>query len=101
MIIIVVSFTILAAIITSIIVNNTADSKYLTVSNTSYTASMYLEMGYNNSEITDFEDYIMQRKPQIQNYLTWLTNYTSGDMVIFITNREGQILLTDGHTESD
>lgn len=101
MLIIVVSFTILAAIITSIIANNTADSKYLTVSNTSYTASMYLEMGYNNSEITDFEDYIMQRKPQIQNYLTWLTNYTGGDMVIFITDREGRVLLTDGHTESD
>jgi len=100
MVIIVTSFTILAAIITSIIVNNTEDSKYQIISNTTYNASMYLEMGYNNMEISSFEDYIMQRKPQIQNYLTLLT-YNTNDMVIFITDREGNIMLTDGNTLPD
>jgi Signal transduction histidine kinase len=100
MVIIIISFTILAAIITSIIVKNTEDSKYQIINNTTYTASMYLEMGYNNSEIPSFEDYIIQRKSQIQNYLTLLT-YNTGDMVIFITDREGNIMLTDGHTPPD
>lgn len=100
MVIIIISFTILAAIITSIIASNTEDSKYQTISTTTYTASVYLEMGYNNSDIPLFEDYIMQRRAQIQNYLTLLTDYT-GDMVIFITDREGNILLTDGHTSLD
>ena len=100
MVIIVISFTILAAIITSIIVKNTEDSKYQIINNTTYTVSMYLEMGYTNSEIPAFEDYIIQRKPQLQNYLTLLT-YNTGDMVIFITDPDGNIVLTDGHIPPD
>ena len=100
MLIIVISFTILAAIITSIIAENTEANKYQIITNTTYNASMYLEMGYNNMEISSFEDYIMQLKPQIQNYLTLLT-YNTGDMIIFITDREGNIMLTDGNMPPD
>lgn len=100
MVIIIISFTILAAIITSIIANNTEETKYSIISNTTYTASAYLETSYNNLEIMEFEDYIMKYRTQIQNYLAWLTKYT-GDMVIFITDRDGNILLTDAYTPPD
>lgn len=92
--IILISFTILAAIICSMVTNYTMETKDDIVEHTANTAKMYIEMEFDGSDISDFNQFVYYSSKLAGNYLTMLTNYT-GDLMIFVTDTDGNILLTD------
>ena len=96
MIIIIISFTVLAAIITTIVTNNTEKTKNNIMNNSSAAVKIYLETGYNDSGTAEFRNYVIKNKLDVRNYITAVTNYT-GDTVIFITDKEGRVILTDSY----
>lgn len=94
MLIIVVSFTILAAIISSLISNysnmTTQDILYRTATN----VKKYIETGYSLSGAHDFMEFINNDKTSIIKDISTLALYNT-DFVIFLTDKDGKILLSN------
>ncbi|MDD4773696.1 MAG: HAMP domain-containing sensor histidine kinase [Eubacteriales bacterium] len=94
MLIIVISFTILAAIIGSLISDysnrTTQDTLYRTATN----VKKYIENGYAISDAVDFVDFINSDEQSIMQDISTLAMYNT-DSVIFITDRRGEILISN------
>jgi len=84
----------LAAILAISIRDDSEKQKENIVNNTALAAAKYLETGYKSSGDTVFEYYIVKQNVNIKNYLTMLANYTD-DMIIFVSDINGSILITD------
>lgn len=97
MLIIVISFTILAAIISSMISGysnkSTQDILYRTAGN----VKVYIENVYAASGAVEYTQYINLYKKNIMNYISQLAAFTT-DSVIFLTDKDGNILLLNEPT---
>lgn len=94
MLIIVISFTILGAIISSLIYDysnkTTQDILYRTATN----VKKYIEAGYVISGADEFIDFINLDKKSIMQDISTLALYNT-DSVIFLTDKDGEILLSN------
>lgn len=94
MLIIVISFTILAAIISSLISDysnkTTQDILYRTATN----VKKYIETGYVISGADEFIEFINLDKKSIMQDISTLALYNT-DSVIFLTDKDGKILLSN------
>nr|MBQ4320444.1 HAMP domain-containing histidine kinase [Clostridia bacterium] len=100
MFIILVSFTILAAIICTMVSDYSTESRAEIVRHTANAARLYMNVEYNNSDSETLGTMINVTRPQTESYITMLADY-SGDLMIFITDTEGNILLSDSDTGKD
>jgi len=97
MLIILISFGILAGIISSMVRDSTVQSKEELISHTANAARFYVELEYQNSDLGDFNQFCYYNSQNIRSYITNLAT-TSGDIVLFISDLSGNILLTDAKT---
>ncbi len=97
MLIIVVSFTILAAIVGSLLVNFSTDSKRATVSNAASTVRFYLEKEYPGSSADTFASVVMRDNTSVRRSLSIISRY-SGDLGLILTDVKGVILVSDDAT---
>ena len=76
MLIIVVSFSILAAITSTMVYNYSLQSQEETISHTASAAKMYLEIEYSMSAYSDFNQYSYFNREQAANYLNVLSSFS-------------------------
>ncbi len=76
------------------------DTRAEIVRHTANAARLYFSVEYENTENVELDDLIRVGKKQAQNYITMLADY-SGDLMLFITDENGRILLHDKNTSSD
>lgn len=96
MLIIVVSFSILAAITSTMVYNYSLQSQEETISHTTSAAKMYLEIEYSMSAYSDFNQYSYFNREQAANYLNVLSSF-SGDFCILVCDLGGNILIASGN----
>ncbi|MHB1151468.1 MAG: sensor histidine kinase [Eubacteriales bacterium] len=94
MLIIVISFTILAAIISSMISDYSNKTTQNILYRTATNVKKYIETGYVISGEDDFIDFININKKSIMQDISTLALYNT-DSVIFLTDKNGEILLTN------
>jgi len=94
MLIIVLSFSLLAMMFSMIIGNYSAAKKELTVTQTMTSVKNYVEDEYKSSVTTNFNQFVYLNLYDIRQMLEIVSGY-SEDMVILISDTEGNILLTD------
>ncbi len=94
MLIIVISFTILAAIISSMISDYSNKTTQNILYRTATNVKNYIETGYVISGEDDFIDFININKKSIMQDISTLAMYNT-DSVIFLTGKNGEILLTN------
>lgn len=97
MLIIVLSFTILAVIIGSLLVNYSMDSKRNAVSNAASTVKFYLETDFTGATSDEFNRYINFGKKTLRHNFSIIVHYT-GDLSILVLSTEGKVLMTDETT---
>lgn len=95
MLIIVIGCTMLAAIASSMLINYITESQQNIVDNAASTIDKFLTEQINRENVSDLGEYISQNKSSIQPSLKMFSKYAS-DLTIFITDDEGNILITDG-----
>ncbi|MCQ2426663.1 MAG: cell wall metabolism sensor histidine kinase WalK [Lachnospiraceae bacterium] len=93
MLIIVVSFTILAAIIGSLLVNYATESKRVTVVDAASTVGFYLEKEYPNKTPDAFSAVVMRENTSVRRSLSIISH--SGDLGLILTDVKGTVLVTD------
>lgn len=93
MLIIIVSFTILAAIISSMIQSYSNDSTQETLSRSARNVKQYIEQGYSSSGYESYKDYITESKMGILRDISTLAMFNN-DAVIFLTDDDGSVLLS-------
>ena len=97
MFIILVSFTILAAIICTMVSDYSIESRAEIVRHTANAARLYLDVEYENSGSADLEELVTKYPAQTKNYITMLADY-SGELMIFLTDTDGNVLMIDANT---
>lgn len=97
MLIILISFAILAAVISGSVRTYTLEHRERTMVQTAKAAELYLSQTFYDSGVGDFSQFIYYSSGDAAEYLTLLTDYPS-DTTIFISNAAGDILLTDLHS---
>ena len=85
----------LAAIASSMLINYITESQQNIVDNAASTIDKFLTEQINRENVSDLGEYISQNKASIQPSLKMFSKYAS-DLTIFITDDEGNILITDG-----
>ena len=100
MMIILLSFLILALIITSLVQNYSNDQKQEELEHVAISAKTYLQTEYDDSESDTFEEYIYADLESVQRSLTAITRY-SGDMFTVITDADGKVLVHDDSAPAD
>lgn len=100
MMIILLSFMILAMIITSLVQNYNNDQKQVELQRVATTAKTYLEDEYDEGGFSSFAEYMQDNPEAVQRSLTAITRY-SGDMFIMVTNSLGRTLVYDDSTPKD
>ena len=98
--IILVSFTILAAIICTMVYDYANDTRAEIVRHTANAAKLYFDVEYGDSEYEGFDDMLSKTRRQSTSSITMLAE-SSGDLIIFITDENGKILLSDKSTGAD
>ena len=103
MLIIIVSFTILAAIISTTILNNSTESTQKNADRASENVKKYIENNYSDTDPEDFVVNITDVSNNIQRNISTLpmfaTELFASDSLIFITDRHGNILFTSKQTD--
>ena len=94
MLIILISFAILAAVISGSVRSYTIEYRERIMAQTARTAELYLSQTFSDSEIEDFSQFIYYNSRAASEYLTLLTDYAA-DTTIFVSNAAGDILLSD------
>ncbi|MBO5274943.1 MAG: HAMP domain-containing protein [Clostridia bacterium] len=94
MLIIVVSFTVLAAIISTMVTNYSMQSQKTMVGHISETGTYLLTEDYFYSGDENFEEYMQSYGRTVKKSLTMLSRYTE-DVVLFVTDTYGNVLATD------
>ncbi len=94
MTIILLSFLILALIITSLVQNYNDDQKQEELERVAISAKTYLQTEFDDSEYDDFSDYIREDKESVRRSLSAITRY-SGDMFTVVTDASGALLVCD------
>ncbi len=100
MLIILLSFLILALIITSLVQNFSNDQKQEELERVAISAKTYLETEYDEGRFSSFAEYIRSDHDAVQRSLTAITRY-SGDMFIVVTNSMGIVLTHDDYAPVD
>lgn len=100
MLIILLSFLILALIITSLVQNFSNDQKQEELERVAISAKTYLETEYDEGRFSSFAEYIRSDRDAVQRSLTAITRY-SGDMFIVVTNSMGIVLSHDDYAPVD
>ena len=97
MVIILVSFTILAAIMCMMVSEYSMDTKAELVQHSATAAKLYFDIEFAGSSCGTIEELVTTKERQIGDYITMLADYT-GDMTILVVDTEGRILLGDRGT---
>ena len=100
MLIILLSFLILALIITSLVRNYSNDQKQEELERVAISVKTFLQTEYDDSEHESFQEYIQQDYDSVQRSLTAITRY-SGDMFTVICDSDGNLLVCDDATPQD
>lgn len=100
MLIILVSFLILALIITSMVNEYAIDAKESVVSRTADAAGSFVRNEFASQSQQDFPTFIKDNRANIQSVISMLVRFNE-DINILITDISGNILLTDTHTPAD
>ncbi len=97
MLIILISFAILAGIITSMVRSYSLESKQETVVNSAINVSEYLEYEYHSSSRDDFNQFIYFNREEAKQNISMLALYTDKLQVI-VADSGGNILLYDSNS---
>lgn len=98
--IILLSFLILALIITSLVQSHSADLSSHELERVSTSAKLFLESDYNGSQATTFTEYIDNNPDTIRAHLSSISEGTP-ELFLLVTNRNGLILITDDDAIKD
>ena len=93
LVIITISFVILASVISSAIIQNSIDDKKLSMATAANIARQSVESGFNNSDFGSFTEYVKSSRSNISKSLIAYSNLTE-DSLILITDLDGNILVT-------
>ena len=93
LIIITLSFVILAVTISASIVNYSIEAKQMSIVHTALVARQHINTSFKIAVEHIFEDFIERRKDSLSQELEEFTKFTE-DALIFITDTKGEILLT-------
>lgn len=94
MMIILLSFLILALIVTSLVQNYSSDQKQQELEHVAIATKTYLETEYDEGGFSSFAEYIRDNPDAVQRSLTAITRY-SHDMFTVVTNSLGLVLAHD------
>ncbi len=100
MLIILLSFLMLALIITSMVQSYSDDQKEQELELITDSVKTYLETGYNESDSADFSEFVSSDPEGIQRSLTAIMRY-SGDQFTIVTNANGDVLTYDDDTPDE
>lgn len=100
MTIIIVSFAILAFIAGSLIKSYSEDERISVTTEASKTVKEYLENEMTQVDALDLQLFIYQHYANLRRTLTLFTSYEK-DLMILLTDLEGNVLITDKLTESE
>ena len=100
MTIIIVSFAILAFIAGSLITSYSEDERISVTTEASKTVKEYLENEMTQVDAMDLQVFIFQHYANLRRTLTLFTSYEK-DLMILITDLDGNVLITDKLTESE
>lgn len=98
MLIIIGSFTMLASIICSMIVNNYTETSEDQLSSTSESIKYFIEERVNKLNSGSLEEYINSNSSELYAYFNALTRYTE-DVAVFLTDAEGNIFVPVGFSD--
>ena len=93
LIIITLSFFILAVTISASIVNYSIEEKQMSVVNTAAVVHQYVSVILRSSDVPQLESFIEQRKDSLTQELVGFTRFAE-DALIFITDEKGKILIS-------
>ena len=93
LVILIASFTILAAVISSGITRNSIEAKKISMEIAANIAKQHVEMSFNNSKFISFYDYALSEKDNLSNRLLGYSNLTE-DSLIIIADLNGNIIIT-------
>ncbi len=93
MLIIAVSFTVLAAIISSMMQSYSDETTLNTIQRVAQNVKVYIDEGFYDSEKEMFRDYITENSSDIVRDITTLAMFTNDSLVI-ITDEDGNIILS-------
>lgn len=100
MLIIGVSFVLLAMLLCQMVGGYSADAKAELVERTAELLAERISDNYNEEDNYDFSQYIYFKRSSVEPILSMLADYND-DMIIFITDAQGSILLTDDNVGRD
>ena len=100
MLIIIGSFTMLASIICSMMVNYYAGTSEEQLSNTSESIKYFVEERVNESQEESLKEYINSNSSELRAYFTALTKYTK-DVAVFLTDTDGHVLVSVGFSDQE
>ncbi|MBQ8510724.1 MAG: hypothetical protein IJ493_12535 [Clostridia bacterium] len=100
MLIIAISFLILALILCQMVNTYSIDAKAQMVERTADTLSEVIHEQYNDYETSDFNQYIYFHRSELDTLTSALADYNE-DIIILIADSGGAILLTDNQVQSD
>ncbi len=98
MLIIAVSFVILALILSGMVDDYASEAKSEIVSRTATILSEYITDDYHDEVGYDFSQYIYFKRASVEPFLSALADYNE-DILIFVTDASGGILLADSRVE--
>lgn len=93
LLIIAVSFAIIAGVMSSMVSGYSADAKRASVENGARTITSFIEDNYRNSTVALFPQYVYVERAMLQSSMH-LISVNSESMTIFITDESGVILLS-------
>jgi len=94
MCIILVSFTILALVISGMVQQYATSSKRDDIDNMSNAATTMISADFAESEYGDFEEYVLSNRTAISRNISAISRYAS-EIYIIVTNESGKILVYD------
>ena len=100
MLIIAVSFILLAVLLCQMVNSYSIDAKENIVERTADILTDYITDQYSGEENYDFSQYIYFNRSSIEPFLSALAEYNE-DIIIFVTDASGGILLTDSRVGQD
>ncbi len=98
--IIIVSFAILAFIVGSMITAYSNDEKKAITSESAFTLKDFFEKELYQSDTSDLQHFIYYNYSNLRRTLTLFTTYEK-DLVLFLTDLEGKVLITDRLADSE
>lgn len=100
MLIIAVSFVLLAMLLCQMVNGYSVDAKAELVERTADLLAEHITNEYKNEDNYDFSQYIYFNRSKVEPILSMLADYNE-DIIIFVTDTQGSILLTDDHIGQD